>query len=205
MTAPAPPPARLNRPMTIAGAAVAMIASVIAVEGGYVDHPNDPGGKTNMGITEQVARQNGYAGPMRTLPRSVAENIYYRQYLVGPGYAALIPIDAAVTEELFDTTVNMGAPRPSRWFQASINTLCGTQLAVDGRVGAATIGAFSECQARLGATRLCVAMLDALDGRQRGEYQRLVRVNPRLQVFYRGWVNHRVGNVDRRKCGAAAR
>jgi lysozyme family protein len=204
MNATAPSPRPSGRP-TIAAAAVAMIASVIAVEGGYVDHPNDPGGKTNMGVTEQVARQNGYTGPMRQLPRSIAENIYYRQYLVAPGYAALIPVDAAVTEELFDTTVNMGAPRPSRWFQASINSLCGTQLATDGRVGPGTIAAFTSCQARLGATRLCVAMLDALDARQRDEYGRLVRVNPRLGVFYRGWVAHRVGNVDRRKCSAPAR
>lgn len=205
MTAPAPPPRRLNGPASLATAAVAMISSVIAVEGGYVDHPNDPGGKTNMGITEQVARRNGYTGPMRQLPREVAENIYYRQYLVAPGYAPLIPIDAAVTEELFDTTVNMGAPRPSRWFQLSINSLCGTQLSVDGRIGPGTIAAFGSCQARLGATRLCVAMLDSLDGRQREEYGRLVRVNPRLSVFYRGWVAHRVGNVDRRKCSAAGR
>jgi lysozyme family protein len=182
-----------------------MIASVIAVEGGYVDHPNDPGGKTNMGITEQVARQNGYTGPMRQLPRSVAENIYYRQYLVGPGYAELIPLDAAVTEELFDTTVNMGAARPTRWFHQSINGLCGTQLPVSGRVGPATVSAFASCQVRLGPSRLCVAMLDALDARQRDEYGRLVRVNARLRVFYRGWIAHRVGNVDRRKCSAAAR
>lgn len=205
MSAPASPPRRLNGPASLATAAATMIGAVIAIEGGYVNHKADPGGETNMGITKRVAVQNGYTGPMRTLPRAVAQDIYYRQYLVGPGYAPLIPLDAAVTEELFDTTVNMGAPRPSRWFQLSINTLCGSQLPVDGRVGPATVSAFASCQSRLGATRLCIAMLDSLDARQRDEYGRLVRVNPRLQVFYRGWVAHRVGNVDRRKCSAAAR
>ncbi len=188
----------------IAAAAIAMIAGVIAVEGGWVNHPADPGGETNMGITKAVARQNGYTGPMRTLPRGVAESIYYDTYLVRPGYAPLIPIDAAVTEELFDTTVNMGPARPSRWFQLELNALCSAGLVADGRVGASTIAAFRTCQVRLGAVKLCRAMLDRLDARQRAEYERLARVNPKLRVFLRGWIAHRVGNVDRRKCGVAS-
>lgn len=185
---------------SIAAAAIAMIAGVIAVEGGYVNHKADPGGETNMGITKRVAVENGYRGSMRQLPREVAESIYYDRYLVGPGFEPLIEADAAVTEELFDTTVNMGPARPSRWFQQSINSLCGARLAIDGRVGPGTVAAFKACQARLGPVRACTAFLDALDARQRAEYDRLVRVNPRLRVFHRGWVNHRVGNVDRRKC-----
>lgn len=184
----------------IAAAALAMIASVIALEGGYVNHPADPGGETHMGITKATAVQNGYTGPMRTLPRSVAESIYYREYLVQPGYAALVPIDAAVTEELFDTTVNMGPTRPSTWFQGSINTLCGSALVVDGRVGPGTIATYRACQAKVGAGNLCVAMLDNLDGAQGLEYARLVRANPKLKVFYKGWMAKRIGNVDRHKC-----
>lgn len=188
----------------IAAAAVAMIAAVIAVEGGYVNHPSDPGGETNMGITKKVAVRNGYTGPMRTLPRSVAESIYYERYLVGPGYEPLIELDAAVTEELFNTTANMGPERPSRWFQWEINFKCGARLAVDGRVGPATVAAFAACQRALGASDLCRSMLLALDDHQRAEYDRLVRVNPRLRVFHRGWIAHRIGNVDRRRCSSAA-
>jgi len=186
----------------IAAAALAMIAGVIAIEGGYVNHPADPGGETHMGITKAVAVQNGYTGPMRTLPREVAESIYYRRYLIQPGYAPLVMIDAAVTEELFDTTVNMGPARPSTWFQQSINVLCGATLATDGRVGPGTIAAYRACQGKLGASNLCVATLANLDAAQGTEYARLVRVNPKLKVFYKGWIVHRVGNVDRRKCQA---
>jgi len=187
----------------LAAIVVAMIAGVLAVEGGYVNHPRDPGGETNMGITKKVAVQNGYAGPMRSLPREVATSIYYQQYLVGPGYAPLIEIDAAVAEELFDTTVNMGPARPSRWFQAAINGLCGTRLAVDGKVGPATIGDYRSCQPKLGAAKLCRSMLDRLDAQQRAEYDRLVRVNASLKTFHRGWINKRIANVDRAKCSAA--
>lgn len=188
----------------ILAAALLMISSVIAVEGGYVNHAADPGGETNMGITKQVAVAAGYVGPMRTLPRGVAESIYYDRYLVAPGYAPLIAIDAAVTEELFDTTVNMGPGRPGRWFQMSLNTGCGTKLTIDGRVGPATIAAYQACQSRVGAAKLCVATLDRLDAQQRGEYDRLVRINPDLRVFHRGWVAHRIGNVDRARCRVAA-
>ncbi len=186
----------------MAAAAIAMIASVIAVEGGYVNHPADPGGETNMGITKKVALENGYVGPMRELPRGVVESIYYQRYLVAPGYAALIPIDAAVTEELFDTGVNMGPARPSTWFQRSTNALCGTTLTIDGRLGPSSVAAYRSCQARLGAVPLCVATLGILDAWQSGEYARLIGANPKLQAFQRGWQANRIGNVDRARCKA---
>jgi lysozyme family protein len=184
----------------ITAAALALILGVVAVEGGYVNDPRDPGGETNKGITKKVAVQNGYVGPMRTIPDEVVHSIYYARYLVEPGYEPLIAIDAAVTEELFDTTVNMGPARPGRWFQQSINAQCSAQLVVDGRVGPATVRAYTACQRQLGAAALCVATLDRLDALQRAEYARLVRVNPVLKRFHRGWVAHRIGNVDRRKC-----
>ena len=44
-------------------------------EGGFVDHPSDPGGATRWGVTERVARQWGYAGSMRELPVETAKAI----------------------------------------------------------------------------------------------------------------------------------
>jgi len=183
-------------------AVVAMIAAVLSVEGGYVNHPSDPGGETNLGITKRVAVAHGYTGPMRSLPVEVAASIYYQDYLVRPGYEPLIALDAAVTEELFDTTVNMGQFRPSRWFQQAVNEQCGTSLAIDGQVGPATVLAFRACQRVVGAGNLCRAMLDSLDSKQAAEYNRLVRVNASLGSFHQGWFNKRIDNVDRAKCGA---
>ena len=197
MVAASRPTTRLGQ---IAAAAITIIGAAIALEGGYVNHKADPGGETNMGITVQVARDNGYTGPMRRLPRDVAESIYYQRYLVAPGLEPLISLDAAVTEELFDTTVNMGPPRPSRWFQQGLNELCGSRVAVDGMIGGQSVAAYATCQKKLGAAKLCRVMLDSLDRQQKAEYGRLVRVNAKLSVFYKGWVAHRIGNVDRAKC-----
>lgn len=184
----------------IGAVATAIIAATIALEGGYVNNPADPGGETNLGVTKRVAAAHGYTGPMRSLSREVATSIYYEDYLVKPGYAPLVDIAAPVAEELFDTTVNMGAPRPSRWFQQSINEL-GVPTLIDGKVGPATIAAYRVVQQVDGARTACVEMLDLLDNKQRAEYGRLVAANPRLRPFYKGWIAHRIGNVDRAKCG----
>lgn len=204
------------------GASVALIlGAVFALEGGFVDHPNDPGGATNHGITEQVARDAGFSGEMRDLrrwcpdqlealieepgskPRDIcADGILFQRYIVAPNFDDLIAIDEAVAEEVIDTGVNMGPRRPSRYFQRAVNAVCGTRLAVDGRLGRLSIGAWRDCRENLGPPA-CVAMLDSLDGQQEREYDRLVRVNPRLRVFRRGWQNHRIGNVSRDRCHAS--
>ena len=51
------------------------INEIIKVEGGVVNDPNDSGGATNFGITEQVAREYGYTNDMRDLPRVAAVRI----------------------------------------------------------------------------------------------------------------------------------
>lgn len=184
----------------IPAAIAAMIAGTIAIEGGYVNHPADPGGETNMGITKKVAVQNGYTGPMRTLPRDIAVSIYYKDYIVAPGFEPLVEVNAPVVEELYDTGANMGPKWPSMWLQQGINEMCSTSLAVDGHIGPGTVAAFTSCQNRLGAAQMCVAMLDRLDAKQKARYYGIVAAKPSSKVFLKGWLNNRIGNVDRRKC-----
>lgn len=182
------------------GALVAtIIAAVLAVEGGYVDHPNDPGGATNWGITERVARQCGYTGHMRDLPKEVAFACYQRNYVERPGFLPLVEIDPAVAEEVIDTGVNMGPARPTRFFRQAVNEVCRTGLPILTKMDPVAVKAWADCRASLGL-QSCVRVLDSLDRQQRAEYDRLVRVNPKLRVFHRGWVNHRIGNVKRSRC-----
>lgn len=192
---PAVTPARAG----VGAAVAAIIAAVFALEGGFVDHPNDPGGATNHGITEAVARANGFRGDMRNLSRSEAFTIYEREYVRKPGFLPLVEIDAAVAEEVIDTGVNMGPARPTRYFRRAVNEVCRTNLPIVPGMDAVTVQAWRDCRANLGRSS-CVAMLESLDRQQRAEYDRLVRVNPRLKVFHRGWVNHRIGNVKRSRC-----
>lgn len=192
----------------LAIAIAAILGAVYADEGGYVNHPADPGGATRYGVTERVARQAGYRGDMRHFPMHCSESakvcadaIYVRDYIERPGYMALIAIEPAVADELVNTTVNMGPGRPGRWFQQSLNELGGAGLVVDGKIGPASIAAYRSLQSTFGKANACILMLDRLDAKQRAEYDRLVRRNPSLKAFHRGWIKRRIGNVDRRDCG----
>src|SRR5690606_6723661 len=108
---------------------------------GYVNHPDDPGGETNFGVTRKVALENGYAGPMRDIPYTKVLDIYRRRYwddLQGDE----IP-DQEIAEELFDTGVNCGMAVVKRFLQRTLNVLNakGTKypdLVVDGVVGPRT-------------------------------------------------------------------
>lgn len=86
-------------------------------EGGYVDHPSDPGGATCWGVTERVARANGYRGHMRDLPVSLAKSIYRRQYWDAIRADELPP---TLRYAVFDATVNSGASQAIKWLQRAI-------------------------------------------------------------------------------------
>lgn len=192
-----------------AGVLAVILGAVYVVEGGYVNNPNDPGGETRYGVTKTVARGFGYTGSMRLFPKHCdaehpvcADLVYTTNYIERPGFMPLASIEPAVMEELVDSAVNFGPPRPSGWFQESLNELNNAGLVVDRKVGPASIAAYQKLQGRLGKTIACVMTLNKLDAKQRAEYDRLVRRNPRLRVFYKGWIRARIGNVDRAKCVA---
>lgn len=101
-------------------------------EGGYANHPSDPGGETMWGVTKSVARENGYDGPMKALPVDVAQAIYKRQYWDAVKADAL---PAAVRYAVFDGAVNSGVGQSVLWLQRA----CGASA--DGKIGPRTIAA----------------------------------------------------------------
>ena len=85
-----------------------LIDALIEREGGFVNNPADKGGPTCFGITEAVARANGYPGPMRLLPREQAVAIYKRLYWLRPRFDEVTKRSVRLAAELFDTGANMG-------------------------------------------------------------------------------------------------
>ncbi|WP_200912472.1 MULTISPECIES: glycosyl hydrolase 108 family protein [unclassified Acidovorax] len=108
---------------SLGAAILAILGGVLAVEKGYVNNPADPGGETNHGITVAIARNEGYTGPMRELPKERAEAIYIRDYVSRPGFDRVIAISPAVGEKLVDAGVNTGQAQASRWLQRALNNL----------------------------------------------------------------------------------
>ena len=209
---PQPAPSRvggLKVGTAIAAAIATILGGVYANEGGFVDNPNDPGGATRYGVTQAVARAAGYRGDMRHFPKHCsgpvticADGIYVNRYIVAPGFLPVIEIEPAVGGELVDSAVNFGPSRPSCWFQQAINAQHFLKpLNVDCRIGPKTVRAYRDLQQHYGKFEACTATLDRLDAQQRAEYDRLVRVNAKLRVFHKGWVAHRIGNIDRKTCG----
>jgi len=170
---------------------------LLGVEGGYVNDPRDSGGATRYGITEAVARANGYQGVMVDLPLEWARRIYKAQYWDTLRLDDISIIEGTIAEELFDTSVNMGVSTAGRFLQRSLNALNrgGTDyqdLAVDGVIGPMSVSCLSRyLQHRSGADGITV-MLRALNILQGARYIELAESRQKDEAFLYGWLKTRV-------------
>lgn len=170
-----------------------IINKIIAVEGGYVDDPDDSGGETNFGITEQVARQNGYHGPMTDMPRQVAFDIYADRYWNSLCGDQLVELSESITEEVVDTAVNMGYGRAAKFLQRALNVLnkrgsLYRDITVDGVIGKATISAL-RAYLNSGNEETLVKALNCLQG---AYYITLAERREKDERFVYGWFKNRV-------------
>jgi lysozyme family protein len=176
----------------------ALVDGLIEREGGYVANPADKGGPTCFGITEAVARANGYRGAMRQLPRDEAAAIYRRLYWLRPRFDEVARRSARVAAELFDTGANMGPAVAVTFLQRALTALNRNgsdypDLVPDGRIGPQTLGAL-DCflklrRARQGET----VLLRALEALQGERYLRLAERRPANETFLYGWLANRIG------------
>jgi len=154
-------------------------------EGGYVNHPSDPGGATNRGVTQAV--YNGYR-KKKGLPIQTVKNIttdeVYDIYLNGYWLAAKCDkIPKPLNIVVFDRAVNMGVRQAVKLLQQSLNQL-GKGLVVDGIYGANTQKAL-DSMAPATIQKACELMVrESLMFRDL-----LIRRNRRLSVFRNGWRN----------------
>jgi lysozyme family protein len=114
------------------------LAKVLALEGGYVDHPADPGGATNKGITQAVYdtyRKSVGAGrqSVRAITADEAAAIYRSRYWNLVQGDSLPP---GVGFVVFDGAVNSGPGQSVKWLQRALGL-----KKVDGLVGPATLEA----------------------------------------------------------------
>lgn len=174
----------------------AIINDIIRVEGGYSNNKNDRGGETMYGITEAVARQNGYAGPMANMPRTVAERIYYDRYVVVPWFDHVLAMSTRVGVELIDTGVNMGPARAAEFLQRWLNGFNGARsgyqdLFVDSRIGPVTLAALDSFLTWRGNEGEGV-LLTALNCTQGTRYLSITEGNKSQREFLYGWMRARV-------------
>lgn len=182
-----------------------IISSIISVEAGYVDHPDDRGGKTNMGITEAVAKENqkmlkerfGWNGDMRTIDYNMAYAIYEAKYWDKLKLDEISKYSIYVADKLFDLGVNVGVNRAGKWLQEFLNVSNRAQkdykdISVDGGIGTGTLGALNSLIAKRGKQDTMETLLLILICRQGTHYTDLALETESQESFYWGWVNNRL-------------
>ena len=143
-------------------------------EGGYVNHPEDPGGMTNLGVTKRVYEDwVGYAVSEHTMQHLTEEDvapIYKKNYwdrIKGDD------LPEGLNLCVFDFGVNAGTGRAAKYLQTMIGTV------VDGGIGPMTIRALDEHVSLIG---LQETIEQYQENRQR-YYEKLKT----FKTFGRGW------------------
>jgi lysozyme family protein len=110
------------------------LAAILHHEGGFVNHPKDPGGMTNLGVTRRAWQ--AYVGrevdeiEMRTLtPKAVAPFYKTRYWDAVKGDDLPTGVDYCV----FDAAVNSGPGQAAKWLQRAVGAKA------DGAIGPKTL------------------------------------------------------------------
>ena len=157
------------------------LALVLKSEGGFVNHPSDPGGMTNLGVTKRVWQE--YTGheadekEMRSLTPEKVAPLYEQKYW-RPCYGEVLPrgLDFVV----FSMGVNAGPGRSVKLLQQSLGCV------PDGIIGPRTRELISTSN---------TATLIAKFSETRREYYRALKTFP---TFGKGWL----ARVDREESEA---
>lgn len=147
------------------------IDRVLDHEGGYVNHPHDPGGETKYGITKRTYPHLD----IRNLTREQAIEIYrtdfWERYQVGK-----FPNEVAF--QVLDAAINHGGGNAIRWIQRAVG------VADDGIVGPLTHAA---------VWRVSTTDLVLLFNSERLRFYTLLSTFP---TFGRGWVRRVADNLS---------
>lgn len=151
-------------------------------EGGYANHPEDPGGITNLGVTkntwEQWTGKPATEADMRALTPEKVAPLYQARYWNACRCGDL-PGDLALC--VFDFAVNAGPVRAAKFLQRMVG------VADDGKIGPATLAAVRAFVAKHGTAEA----VRQYQNSRRGYYRQLRT----FATFGRGWLR-RVDEVE---------
>ena len=153
------------------------LLKLLVHEGGFVNHPADPGGMTNLGVTKKVweewRNQPVDEAEMRALsPEKVAPLYKAKYWDMVQGDRLPHGVDMCV----FDCAVNSGVKRASKLLQRAVG------VDDDGVIGRATIAAVEALNLEEVIDRFCAERLTFLEAL------------PTFTTFGKGWTR-RVAQV----------
>ena len=150
------------------------LEAILHHEGGYVNHPKDPGGMTNLGVTKRVYEEwVGYSvseNTMQNLTNEDVSPIYKKNYWDrGKGDQLPAGLDLCV----FDFVVNAGTGRAAKYLQTLIGTVA------DGGIGPNTLKTLDAYVAKHGVK-------ETIQNYQ-AERQKYYESLSTFDTFGRGW------------------
>lgn len=117
------------------------LEKLLTHEGGYVNHPSDPGGMTNLGVTARVWEE--WVGhpvdekQMRALTPETVAPLYKKKYWDACRADELV---SGVDYCVFDVAVNSGPGRAIKFLQSTVG------VTADGGFGPATLAAVKKAE-----------------------------------------------------------
>lgn len=137
------------------------------IEGGKFFHKNDPGGFTNMGLT-----QRDYPNlDLKNITRQQADDIFRKDYWE-KSIAQLLPYPVYIS--YFDAVVNTGVTRANKLLQKALN------LKQDGKIGPVTLAAIKGIK---DSKEFAIKLADE----KQKFYENLTKSKPKLKSFIKGW------------------
>lgn len=166
------------------------IGHVLEHEGGYVNHPSDPGGATKYGISLRYLQKRGdklgdFDGDgdidvddIRSMTVPMAKATYEAGFWV-PNKLGEVKSQMAATK-IFDMCVNMGSKQAWKIAQRAVSAM-GTPLIDDGVVGPQTLQAINNLN------HFDYDLVISIRELQRSFYTGIMKRKPKLQAFSLGW------------------
>lgn len=165
-----------------------IIEEVLEAEGGFVNDPDDKGGATNFGVTQQsysnFLGSSASVDDVRNMTREEAKECYKKDFWI-PAKVDRMPDN--LKHIYFDMVVNMGRKNAGKILQQAVNTKKNSAvLDVDGIVGSGSLSHIPDLTlSDVLVERSMFFANNCFDG---SRFAKRTRQNK----FLRGWIFHRV-------------
>ena len=146
------------------------LETILHHEGGYVNHPEDPGGETNLGVTKRVYQEWGGTKDMKDLTFDDVAPIYKKNYW---DKMKCDDLPSGLDLCVFDFGVNAGPGRAAKYLQTLIGTVA------DGGIGPNTLAKLKEYTDKTGVKET----ITNYQNKRQSYYESLST----FKTFGRGW------------------
>lgn len=160
------------------------VITVLKHEGGYVDNPNDPGGATRYGISQEMLTEEKIPFKPEEITIPIAKRLYKERYWDRMNLQDIESQELATI--LLDMGVLMGPYSVVKTLQGVLN------VSQDGVIGPKTIEQSNRAMSSSYSRMLLTGLIKSLQI----HFIRLVRDNPKLMEFLEGWIRRTHSLLD---------